>query len=88
MGRASCLGPDDPFLLLFTSRHDRDDQAGAAQPETPLDARSAGTRSVRLRMTHWSPRTPQHMYYVGLVSPALCSLFLGGRGLPGGWDPR
>lgn len=86
-GRA--LGPDDPFLLMFTSGTTGTTKAVIHSQNTLYASIRAYAGAFGFDETLVTTTAHSNMYYVGLVVRLLCSLFLGGTAVClDTWNPR
>jgi cyclohexanecarboxylate-CoA ligase len=83
-----CLGPDEPFLLLFTSGTTGTTKAVVHSQNTLYASIRAYAEAFRFDDTLVTTTAHSNMYYVGLVVRLLCSLVLGGTAVClDRWDP-
>ena len=82
------LGPDDPFLVLFTSGTTGTTKAVLHSQNTLYASIRAYADAFGLDDTMVTTTAHSNMYYVGLVVRLLCSLVLGGTAVClDKWDP-
>jgi cyclohexanecarboxylate-CoA ligase len=83
-----CLGPDEPFLLLFTSGTTGTTKAVLHSQNTLYASIRAYAEAFGFDDTMVTTTAHSNMYYVGLVVRLLCSLVLGGTAVClDRWDP-